>query len=68
LRIDARPGDGEAVGLEAEGLHELHVFFVAVVVIVGDVAGVSLVGLAGDVEKVSQMEGPRPSSLTAPST
>ena len=49
LRIDARPGDGEAVGLEAEGLHELHVFFVAVVVIVGDVAGVSVVGLAGDV-------------------
>ncbi len=47
LREDARPGDGEAVGLEAEGLHELDVFFVAVVVVVGDVAGVSVVGLAG---------------------
>ena len=49
LRIDARPGDGEAVGLEAEGLHESDVFFVAMVVIVGDVAGVSVVGLAGGV-------------------
>src|ERR1700716_858087 len=39
LRIDARPGYGEAVGLEAEGLHDLYVFFVAVVVIVGYVAG-----------------------------
>ncbi len=49
LREDARPGDGEAVGLEAEGLHESDVFFVAVVVIVGDVAGVAVVGLAGGV-------------------
>ncbi len=46
---DARPGDGEAVGLEAEGLHELHIFFVAMVVVVGDVAGVAVVGLAGSV-------------------
>ncbi len=46
---DARPGDGEAIGLKAEGLHELNVFFVEVVMIVGDVAGVSVVGLAGSV-------------------
>jgi len=43
---DAWPGYGEAVGLEAERLHELHVFFVAMVVIVGDVAGFAVVGLA----------------------
>ena len=43
------PCDREAVGLEAEPLHELHVFLVAVVVVVGYVAGVAVFDLAGGV-------------------
>ena len=39
-RLDARPRDREAVGLEAEVGHEVEVGLPAVVVVVGDVAGV----------------------------
>ena len=46
---DAAPGDGEAAGLEAELLHELHVVAVAVEEVIGDVAGVAVGGFAGDV-------------------
>ena len=49
LREDARPCDGEAVGFEAEVLHQLHVFFVAVIVIIRYVPGVAVVGFAGSV-------------------
>ncbi len=48
---DARPGYGESVGLKAEVFHEGDVFFVAVVVIVGYVPGVSVVGFAGSVRE-----------------
>ena len=44
---DARPGDGEAVGFDAERLHQGDVGFVTMVVIIGDVAGIAIVGLAG---------------------
>lgn len=48
-REDARPADGEAVGLEAHRFHEGDVLLVEVVVVVGYVAGVAVVGLAGSV-------------------
>src|SRR5215472_14840706 len=48
---DARPGDGKTIGLKAEDLHELHIFFVAMVVVVGYVASIPVVGLAGDVRE-----------------
>ena len=54
--------------LRPRSLHEGDVFVVAMVEVVGDVAGVALLVLPGVWEKVSQMEGPRPSSWTAPST
>ncbi len=41
---DARPRDGEAVRLDAERLHQLHVAFVEVIVVIGHVA----VGVAHD--------------------
>ena len=51
LRKDARPGDREAIGLDAQRLHQLHVVFVAVVVIVGHVAVGVVDDLAGRVRK-----------------
>src|SRR5579859_4324890 len=41
LGLNARPSDGEATALEIELLHDGDVFFVAVVGIAGDVAGVA---------------------------
>src|SRR5580698_10658015 len=49
LREDSGPRYGKAVGLEAEVLHELDVFFVAMEVVVGYVAGVVVFDLAGSV-------------------
>lgn len=49
LRKDARPGDGHAVGADAEILEQAHVFLVAMVGVVGHVAGVSIEGFAGRV-------------------
>jgi hypothetical protein len=49
LRKDARPRDGEAVGVGAQLLHQLDVLLVAVAVIVGDVAGVAVGDLPGRV-------------------
>ncbi len=43
---DARPGDGEAVGAQAERLHQFDVLRPAVVVVAGDVAGVPLENVA----------------------
>src|SRR5690606_15721331 len=42
--LDACPGEREPVGVDAELLHERHVFGVAVVVVAGDVASVSVEG------------------------
>ena len=50
-REDSRPRHGEAVGLEAEVFHKLDVFFVAVEVVVGYVAGVVVFDLAGSVRE-----------------
>lgn len=44
---DAGPTDGKAVVLNGEGLHEVEVFFVAVIVIAGGVSGVSVLDIAG---------------------
>src|SRR5690606_17643156 len=44
---DAGPADGEPVGLEAHGFHELDVFLVAVDVLAGDAAGVAAADHAG---------------------
>ncbi len=46
---DPRPGDGEPVRRGAQVLHQLHVLLVAVVVVVGDVAGGVVGNLAGRV-------------------
>ncbi|GAA2165038.1 hypothetical protein GCM10010403_48700 [Glycomyces rutgersensis] len=45
--LDARPGDGEAVGVDAEGLHEGDVLVDPVVVVAGHGAGLAAPGLAG---------------------
>ena len=58
LRKDARPGDREAVGLDAERLHQLHVFLVAVVVVVGHVA----VGVVDDLCRACARRCPRPTA------
>ena len=50
-REDARPGYGEAAGLQAEGLHGGDVLLIAVIAVVGDVAGVAVRGLAGGVRE-----------------
>src|SRR5277367_2826285 len=39
---DARPGDREAVDFRAQILEQLHIFFIQVIGIVGDIASVSL--------------------------
>ena len=51
LGEDARPRDRKAIGLQAKALHELNIFLVAMVVIIGDVAGVAVLGFAGDVPR-----------------
>src|SRR5262245_2753593 len=51
LREDARPGDREAIGVGANVLHQRDVFLVAVIVIVGDVAGVAVLDLPGCVRE-----------------
>jgi uncharacterized protein related to proFAR isomerase len=44
--VDARPRNGEAIGPHAELLEQVEVFFVAVVVIGGNVTGVAVEDLA----------------------
>ena len=61
------PGDREAIGLDAELLDQRNVFLVAMIVIVGAVAVGAVLDLAGRRLNLSQIEAPRPSSLTAPS-
>ena len=51
LREHPRPRDREAVGLHAQRLHQLHVFLVAVIVVVGDIAGGVVHDLAGRVRE-----------------
>src|SRR6516165_4524973 len=46
-RQHARPGDGEAVGVDAEIAHQRNVFAIATIVITGDLAGVAVLHLAG---------------------
>ena len=41
-----RPGDGEAVGLQAEARHEIQALFEAVVLVAGDVPGVAVQDVA----------------------
>ena len=48
---DAGPGEGEAEGLDAEVAHERDVLRIAVVEVVGDVAGIAVGGLAGGVRE-----------------
>lgn len=43
LRNDARPGDGEAVGFDAEAFDQVEVFIEPVIVIAGDIAVVTLI-------------------------
>ncbi len=61
------PGDGQPVGVGAELAHQADVLAPAVVVVAGDVAVVVVRDLSGVCEKVSQIDGERPSSVTAPS-
>ena len=49
--LDARPGDREAIGVDAELPHECDVVAVAVVVVAGDVARVAAEHLAGRVRE-----------------
>ena len=51
LRQNARPGEGEAVVFYAQPRHELYVFFDAVIMIAGDIAGVTAVDFARPVGK-----------------
>src|SRR5262249_4708287 len=58
LRKHARPGDREAVRLDAERLDQLHVFLVAVIVLVGAIAIAVVADLAGGVRKRVPDRGP----------
>jgi hypothetical protein len=49
--LQARPGQREAVPADAEPGHQLNVLLVTVVVVVGDVAGVPVLDLAGCVRE-----------------
>src|SRR5215211_1838665 len=49
LRLYPGPGHGEAVGLQPEVGHEIEVFFEAVVLVAGDIAGVAVENLSGGV-------------------
>ena len=49
---DAGPADGEAVGLDAVGLHQGHILRPAVVAVAGHIAGVAVVGLAGGMGEI----------------
>ena len=51
LRQNARPGEGEAVVFYAQPRHELYVFFDAVIMMAGDIAGVTAVDFARPVGK-----------------
>src|SRR5262245_1576354 len=51
VRKDARPCNGEAIGLGAQRLHQLDVFLVPVVVVVGDVTRALIGDLSGRVRK-----------------
>ena len=51
IRKDARPGNGKSIGLRAHLLHHRNVLPVTPVVIVGDIAGVAILYLAGNVRK-----------------
>jgi len=46
VRHDPRPSDAEAIVLDAEVGHQLHIVLIAVIVIAGDVARVAAVGAA----------------------
>ena len=46
-RLDARPGHGESIGLEAEALHQRDVFAKAMIVVAGDVAVAGVEDFAG---------------------
>src|SRR5262245_5270854 len=47
FRKDTRPGNGEAVGIGADVLHQRYVFLVAMIMVVGDVAGVVILYVTG---------------------
>ena len=64
---DARPADAEAIGARPQLGHQPDVLRVAVVVVAGDVARVPSAIAPGRRAKVSQIDGPRPSSAAAPS-
>ena len=46
LRQDARPGDGEAVGLESQLLHDFNIFLEVMIVIAGLMGGIAIGDLA----------------------
>src|SRR5205823_5702809 len=48
---NTRPRNREAIRFSAEPLQQLHIFFVAMVLVVGDVAGLIFVHLAGNMRK-----------------
>ncbi len=49
LRENARPGDGETEALRPEALHQLDVLRIAVIEVVGDIAGLALKSFVGRV-------------------
>jgi hypothetical protein len=65
VRKDTRPRNGEPIRVGAGVLHQRHILLVAVVVVVGDVAGVVVLYVPGLCVYVSQIEGPLPSSFHA---
>src|SRR5690606_29054307 len=71
VRKDARPGNGEAIGLRADVLQQRDIFLVTVIVVDGDIAGVAVSDLSGRVG-VSVPDGltlavlvPRPLNLVS---
>lgn len=65
--LDARPGQGEAVGVQPEAAQEVEVLGQAVVVIAGHVTVVAVVDGPGRMAERVQIDGVRPSTAAAPS-
>ena len=63
LGNNPRPGDGKAVGVQAQPRHEVHVFLIAVVVVYRNVARRAVANLPGVCTNVSQIERSAASSF-----
>jgi hypothetical protein len=62
---DARPGDREAIGLDAQRLEQFDILAIAVIAVAGDIAGAAIAGLALRVREDIPIGLPAPIFLDA---